>query len=170
MLRLRPFKLCDAPYLLKWFHDEKSFAMWSANKFTYPLTLEQIVDYKNRFDEDPNAWTFIALNEAGTPVGHFSMRNADYEKQSIHLGFIVVDSNCRGKGYGKEMVSLAIQYATDILKMSRITLGVHGDNEAAHNCYKSVGLVDEAFHPAFFEYKDEKLDFYDMAYTKNLAN
>lgn len=166
MLRLRPFKLCDAPYLLQWFQDEKSFTMWSANKFTYPLTTEQLIEYKNRFDEDPNAWIFVALDEDGTPVGHFSMRNADYKKQSIHLGFIVVDTTCRGKGYGKEMVSLAIQYATEILKMTRVTLGVFGNNEAAHNCYKSIGMVDEEFHPAFFDYKDEKWDLYDMAYIK----
>lgn len=166
MLRLRPFKLCDAPYLLQWFQDEKSFTMWSANKFTYPLTMEQLIEYKNRFDEDPNAWIFVALDEDGTPVGHFSMRNADYEKRSIHLGFIVVDTTYRGKGYGKEMVSLAIQYATEILKMTRVTIGVFANNEAAHNCYKSIGMIDEEFHPAFFDYKDEKWDLYDMAYIK----
>lgn len=166
MLRLRPFKLCDAPYLLKWFQDEKSFMMWNVNRFTYPFTMEQIIDYKNSIDEDPNAWIFVALDENGTPVGHFFLRNADYEKQSIHLGLIVVDSTYRGKGYGKEMVSLAIQYATEILKMSRVTLSVFGNNEAAHNCYKSVGLIDEKFHPAYFEYKAEKWDLYDMVYIK----
>ncbi|WP_167956993.1 GNAT family N-acetyltransferase [Anaerosporobacter faecicola] len=167
MLRLRPYKSSDAPYLLQWFHDEESFTKWCANKFTYPLTTEQLASFKVTIDDDPGAWSFVALNEAGIPVGHLHMRNADYTNQSIHFGFIVVDDRYRGKGYGKEMLQLAITYATTILKMKKITLGVFGNNPAAHACYKKVGFVDEQFHPAFFTYQAEKWDLYDMVYLCN---
>lgn len=166
MLRLRPFKLCDAPYLLNWFHDEKSFTMWSANKFTYPLTMEQLITYKNNYDEDPNAWIFVALDEAGTVVGHFMMRKADYKNQSVHLGFIVIDDSCRGKGYGKEMLNLAKEYAFHLLKVNRITLGVFANNEGAHQCYRSVGFVDEDYHDNFLTFKGESWGLFDMALTK----
>jgi RimJ/RimL family protein N-acetyltransferase len=163
MLRLRPYKDSDANYLINWLHDEKQFTMWSAGKFTYPLTKEQLLEYKNRYDEDEFGWIFTTLNETGTPVGHFLMRMADYQKQSIHIGFIIVDEQHRGKGYGKEMLNLAIKYAFEILGVNRMTLGVFENNEAAHRCYRSVGLVDENYHKEFFPFKDEKWGLYDMA-------
>ena len=111
MLRLRPFKMRDAKYLMNWFTDERSFKMWSADKFEYPLSEVQLRNYKEMYEEDEFGWIFIALDEKGTPVGHLLMRMADYEKNSVHFGFIVVDASRRGKGYGSEMVRLAVQYA-----------------------------------------------------------
>lgn len=165
MLRLRPFKLRDSQYLLSWFGDKKSFNMWSGGKFEYPLTKEQIEDYYHKYEEDENGWIMTALNEEGRPVGHLLMRMADYNKESIHFGFIVVDSNERGKGYGKEMVSLAAKYAFEILKVKRITLGVYDNNPSAHSCYKAVGFVDEEYHKEEFPYENEKWGKFDMAFT-----
>lgn len=165
MLRLRPFKLTDSQYLLQWFGDKKSFTMWSAGKFDYPLTKEQIEDYYRKYEEDEFAWIMIALNEEGRPVGHLLMRMADYKKGSIHFGFIIVDRNERGKGYGKEMVALAAKYAFEILKVKRITLGVYDNNPSAHGCYKAVGFVDEDYRKEVFTYEDEKWGIFDMAYT-----
>ena len=46
MLRLRPYKLSDAKYIVNWVKDEKCFAMWCANLFKYPLTAAQLNEYK----------------------------------------------------------------------------------------------------------------------------
>lgn len=165
MLRLRPFKLSDSQYLLSWFADKKSFTMWSGGKFEYPLTKEQIEDYYQKYQEDEHGWIMTALNEEGRPVGHLLMGMADYNKESIHFGFIVVDRNERGKGYGKEMVSLAAKYACEILKVKRITLSVFDNNPSAHNCYKAVGFKDEKYHKEIFPYEDEKWGKIYMAYT-----
>jgi RimJ/RimL family protein N-acetyltransferase len=91
---------------------------------------------------------------------------ADYENESIHLGFIIVDPAIRGKGYGKEMLRLVIKYAFEILNVSRITLGVFDNNPAAHYCYKAAGFVDEKYYAEVFPYKDEKWGVYDMVIDK----
>lgn len=165
MIRLRPFKLSDAKYLLEWFDEEEGFVKWCAGQFQYPLTIEQIEDYYHNYEQDENGWILVALNEEGIPVGHFLMRMADYEKNSIHMGFIVVNSKMRGHGYGKEMLTTALKYAFEILKVSRVTLGVYDNNPVAHSCYKAIGFVDEKYHENFFPYKDEKWGLYDMAVT-----
>ncbi len=167
MLRLRPYKSSDAKYIIKWIKDEKSFAMWCAGNFQYPLTEEQLILYKENYDNDENGWIMTAIDEKGTPVGHFLMRLADYEKESIRFGFIIVDSEIRGKGYGKEMLTLAIKYAFEILKVSRITLGVYDNNPSAHYCYKNVGFIDERYKENDFSYKDEQWGIYDMAIEKH---
>lgn len=162
MIRLRPFKLSDSNYLVNWFQNEVSFTQWCAGKFAYPLTVEQLEQYYHNYEQDEHAWILTALNEDGAPVGHMMMRLADYQKESIHFGFIVVDSGTRGQGYGKEMVSLAVKYAFDILKVRRATLCVFDNNPAAHACYKAVGFIDEKYNIGSFPYKDEKWGTYDM--------
>lgn len=155
MLRLRPFKTCDIPLLLNWFKDERTFTMWSANKFTYPLTQDQLLAFKSTIDSDPFAFTFVALNKEGVVVGFFNMRMADYEKETIHLGLIALDPSYRGHGYGKEMLSLAKTYAFHILNMKQLTLGVFANNEAAHHCYQSVGFTEIKAEPDSIRFRDE---------------
>lgn len=162
MIRLRPFKLSDIDYILHWIQDEYSFTQWCANKFSYPLTKEQLTEYYHNNEQDQNAWIMVALNESGTPVGHILMRLADYEKESIHFGFIIVDTSLRGQGYGKEMVSLAVKYANEILKVNKVTLGVFDNNPSAHACYKSVGFKDMEYQKEVLDYKDEKWNIYNM--------
>ena len=51
MIRLRPWKKADFEELLTWFSDEESFSKWSAGKFTWPLTMEQLLEYYERFEK-----------------------------------------------------------------------------------------------------------------------
>lgn len=51
------------------------------------------------------------------------------------------DDVLRGKGYGKTLLKLAIDYARDILHAKRITLGVLCDNHSAFECYRSLGFT-----------------------------
>jgi RimJ/RimL family protein N-acetyltransferase len=162
MIRLRPYKLSDIEYLIKWMGDEYAFAQWCANKFAYPLTKEQLFSYYNIYENDENAWIMTALNNEGIPVGHILMRMADYQKESIHFGFIITDPQIRRKGLGKEMVSLAVKYAFEILKVKRITLGVFDNNPAAHNCYKAVGFVDDKYNENAYSFGDDKWGVYNM--------
>jgi len=163
LIRLRPYKPTDAEYIISWFKDKKAFTQWCADKFTYPLTKEQLDEYNHNYEKDENAWIMTAIDKEGIPVGHLLMRLADYKNESIHLGFIIVDLKKRGQGYGKEMVSLAVKYAFDILKVKRVTLGVFDNNPAAHYCYKSVCFIEEKYNENIFTYGDEKWGIYDMA-------
>ncbi len=163
VIRLRPYKQTDAEYICKWTADEYTFAQWCADKFTYPLTAEQLHSYYHSYEKDNKGWLMTALDQKGTPVGHLLMRRANYQSNSVHLGFIIVDSTLRGKGYGKEMVSLAVKYAFDILLVRRVTLGVFDNNPNAHYCYKAAGLTDEKYDEGVFPFNDEKWGIYYMA-------
>ena len=84
-----------------------------------------------------------AFDETGA-VGHLFMRFMDEEKQVLRFGFVIVDDTKRGKGYGREMIALALKYAFEILKVRKVTIGVFEDNAPAYHCYKSVGFQDAA--------------------------
>jgi len=73
-------------------------------------------------------------------IGHILLRFPSEDKSVIRFGFVIVDDLKRGKGYGKQMLRLAIDYARRELDAKRITLGVFCDNVSAVECYKSVGF------------------------------
>ncbi len=163
MIRLRPWKKEDFKELLEWFSDEESFSKWSAGKFEWPLTMEQLLDYYERFEKEERGWILAALDDDGRLAGHLLMRKADYEKNSIHFGFIVVSPGMRGTGAGKAMVKQALAYAGRILGMRRATLGVFENNPAARRCYESAGFAAEGITRDAFRYREESWAVIEMA-------
>ena len=140
MMRLRPYKACDAKTVVSWIKDETAFRMWSADRFErYPITQEDLNAHYDALAYTDNFFEMTAYDETGI-VGHLIMRFTDEEKNVLRFGFVIVDDAKRGMGYGKQMLQLAIQYAFSLLKVETITLGVFEKNASAYYCYKSVGF------------------------------
>ncbi len=162
MLRLRPFKPQDGKYLVQWFDNEEQFMKWSAGQFSYPLTMQQIEDYCRKWEAAENGWPMAVLDETGRMAGHLLMRTADYEESSLFFGFIVLDPSVRGKGLGREMISLALNYAFTILKVDTVRLRVFANNPGAKRCYEAEGFEEEEFIKGNFSYQGEQWDNYQM--------
>lgn len=153
MLRLRPYKKCDAKYIVSWIENEFAFRQWCADRYgNYPITENDINKQYAGFSDADNFYEMTAFDESGV-VGHLIMRFTDAEKTMLRFGFVIVDNTKRGKGYGKEMLQLALKYAFEILKVKKVTLGVFENNPAAYWCYKSVG---------FSEVTTEKKEYYHV--------
>lgn len=123
--------------------------------------------YKESYENNEKGWLFTAIDKEGALIGFMSMSKADYERESIRLGFVIIDSSKRKNGIGKQMIDQAIRYAFEILNLSRVTLKVFDNNQAAHSCYKKAGLIDEKYLERVFPYKDEMWGCYDMAIQKS---
>lgn len=162
MIRLRPYKDCDAEYLLQWMEDERTFVKWSANHFQYPLTREQLIAYKKINDENENSWIFTALDQKGSAIGHLLMNKLNFEENSIHFGHVLVDPSKRGNGIGKEMLNAALIYAFEVFQVSKVTLSVFDNNIQAFHCYKSLGFKTYAMYSGCFPYQNEKWGCYYM--------
>lgn len=145
-LRLRHYKPCDADSIISWIKDEDALRKWSSDRFgDYPITSKDINNkyINNNGDciELDNFYPFTAFDDNGV-VGHLILRYTDEAKKIIRFGFVIVDDTKRGKGYGKQMLTLAIKYAFDVFGAEKITLGVFDNNQPAYFCYKSVGFVE----------------------------
>lgn len=141
MLRLRPYKACDAYEITKWIKSEYAFRLWSADRYDkYPITPDDMNTYYEMYKGSGRIWGMTAFDESGI-VGHLTMRfPKDDSLDEVRLGFVIIDDLKRGKGYGKEMLSLAVRYAFDFIKVNKISLGVFENNTAAISCYKSCGF------------------------------
>lgn len=157
MLRLRPYNLNDAEQILSWCKDEKAFYKWTAGILgDYPLSKEQ-------FSAVTNLMAFTAIDD-NEIVGFFTMRKPSEIFDELRFGFVVVDSEKRGKGYGKKMLQLGLKYAKEIYGAKKVSLGVFENNESAYHCYKAVGFQDiileetEMYHVLGEEWKCLELE------------
>lgn len=164
MLRLRPYRNCDAKYIVSWIKDEAAFRRWCADRYeSYPITAEDMNRMYAGCAEGDDFFEFTAFDESGV-VGHMIMRFTDVEKKNLRFGFVIVDDAKRGKGYGKEMLQLALKYAFEILKVEKVSLGVFENNEPAYYCYKAAGFQDvvleetEIYHVLGEEWKCKEME------------
>lgn len=141
MLKLRPYKRCDARKVASWIASENEFYIWSAGILgSYPLTGERFVDFCVSKADDDTFFGMVAErdNEA---VGYVALSYPDPEDRSeIRMSMIIVDSAKRGRGYGIGMLKLAISYAFDYLKVTRLTAGVFEQNVTARQTYRTLGF------------------------------
>ena len=136
-MTLRPFTFDDAPIILSWIKDKAAFRKWCADR--YPVYPPKPNDMVAQYAAD-TVFPYTAIDAAGKVVGHIMLRYPDSSKVVIRFGFVIVDDQLRGKGYGKEMLQLAIQKAKQEYGAERITLGVFDNNPSALRCYESVGF------------------------------
>jgi len=134
MLRLRPYNKNDAKTIMSWIKDETSFYKWTAGVLgEYPISVEQ-------FNTVSNLMAFTAIDNK--IAGFFTMRRPRESFEELRFGFVIVDPEKRGQGYGKNMLKLGLKYAKEIFGADRVSLGVFENNESAYYCYKAVGFED----------------------------
>ncbi len=141
MLSLREFTDKDAQAVACWAEDERTMRFWSADQFDhYPLCADDILSFYNKIlSHGDRVFRFVA-EEDGCAVGHFLLREFDREHHFVRIGFVILAPCARGKGYGKKMMKLAVDFAVSHLDARRITLGVFTNNPAAYGCYRSLGF------------------------------
>lgn len=135
MLRLRPYNEKDTEIILSWSKDEIAFYKWSAGVLgEYPISKEQ-------FGLVNKLMPFTAINDDEV-IGFFTIRRPSENFDELRFGFVVVDPQKRGQGYGKRMLQLGIKFAKEIFGAKKVSLGVFENNESAYYCYKAVGFQD----------------------------
>lgn len=170
MLRLRPYKISDAKTIITWCKDETTFRKWTSDRYeNFPITEinmnKKYIDNNGDCIEPDNFYPMTAFDESGI-VGHLIMRFTDEKKTVLRFGFVIVDDAKRGKGYGKEMISLSLKYAFEILKADRVTIGVFENNMPAYYCYKAAGFKDMETEETICELFGEKWKVLELELTK----
>ena len=135
-MQLRPFHPEDAVKILSWCKDRQAFRLWSADRYKdFPAQPHEMME---QYSSD-NMYPFTAI-VGNTIIGHILLRRPSEDKTLVRFGFVIVDDELLGNGYGKQILQLAILKAKDEFGAKRITLGVFDNNPIALHCYESVGF------------------------------
>ena len=89
-----------------WVADERTHAFWCAGRFSRPLTRGDFEDRLRELTEESGLRAFVAETEEDGPVGFLCTSPGPAEGETT-LKYVVIDPSRRGKGFGREMVSLA---------------------------------------------------------------
>lgn len=145
---LRAYTREDSPVIAGWVRTEEELYRWSSDRYGFFPLLPYSID--ENYIPQLQTGRFIPLtsvDEEGRPVGHLIIRYPnENDDSSVRFGFVIVDPEIRGKGYGRELLRLAIDYVRNNLTATRIDLGVFVNNPKARRCYESVGFTEYGAH------------------------
>ena len=138
---LRKYEAQDSKIICSWIKDTQQLYQCSADRIgRFPLNGNELNEYYGSMNGTQPIIPLCAIDGC-TELGHLFIRypNED-DKTLVRFGFIILSPESRGKGNGKKMVVLAIEYAKTVLHAAKITLGVFTNNERALHCYEAVGF------------------------------
>lgn len=140
---LRPITYEDTELIVNWRNLE------SVSKyFIYrePFTVEGHEQWMKNQVETGKVYQFIACEtESNKPVGCTYLRDYDKIHNKAEYGVFIGDENMRGKGLGKEMLQLTLQFAFETLKLHKVYARALSDNKASVNCFLACGFKQEAY-------------------------
>lgn len=167
-MRIRPYILNkDYESLARWIDDERTHAFWCANLLPYPMTQKSFHDLLEKNATDWTDCAYMATEDNGQAAGFFCY-SVNTKDNIGFLKFVIIDKTKRGKGYGKEMLNLALQYAFQITGAKAVQLNVFDENTLAKQCYEKVGFVERNIDKDAFSYKDELWSRCNMIASKQL--
>ncbi len=154
-MRLRPYMASrDFKYIAGWIDNERNHALWCANNLPYPVTAEAFHAFLEKMMTDWAAGAFVATDDVGNTIGFFcySVNTANNEG---FLSYVIIDSKLRRRGYGREMIQIALQYAFEFTGAELVQLNVFNENKEAKRCYERVGFVEKSVLHNAFTYGNE---------------
>lgn len=139
-LTLRPYQPTDANVITTWLKSEYLMRQWCADRYErFPITPENMNSYHQQYIDGHNS-VALTMVDGEEIVGYITLRTPADDSYEQRLGFVIVDDSKRGKGFGKALVSMAVDYAFFKLGAIKVSLGVFENNPAAIRCYESVGF------------------------------
>ena len=122
---------------LSWLNDSE-VNLYLETKGNY--TNAMLEDYvKEQYEREVYFWA-ILVKGSNKHIGNIKIDPINYEEKSGEYGILMGDKPNWGKGYAKEASKRIIKYCFEVLKLSKINLGVIEDNVKAVKLYKNIGF------------------------------
>ena len=169
-MKLREFDPdTDFDRIRGWISDERSHAMWCANRFQYPLDKSNFLSVLSGMEQRTGNLSFVAAADDDKAVGFFCY-SLNRDLGEGRLKFVIVDPACRGKGTAREMLRLAVSHAFEDTDANCVSLIVFSENPRARKCYEKAGFTERKADTPAFTYKEESWGRHCMVMERKPAN
>lgn len=158
-VRLAALTEADLPAMPRWY-DDAAFGRLLDAEPAFPVTENKIKEWIADREKSNTVYLFgVRLLEDDSLIGFLDLDGILWNNQVGWIGIAIGDPAYRDKGYGREALSLGINFAFRELNLHRLNLTVFEYNPRAIHLYESLGFVREgAFREAI--YRDGRR--YDM--------
>ena len=167
-LNLRAPEHCDLDYL---FHVENDTRQWMVSACKVPYSRFQLQQYieTNAHDiyTDRQLRLMMERVEDKRVVGIIDVFDFSPADRRAEVG-IVIDRDCRGKGYGREALALLRDYAEHVLDLHQLYAYIYEDNASARQLFVSCGFKQVAMLSdwAFSDKKYRDVGLYQCIFEK----
>jgi len=134
--RLREVTLADSQNLYRWRMDPSSRPMFRS---TEKVPFEAHASLLARYFSPDNRDRWFVIEADGAPVGAITVHEPPAGSTEAEWGRLVVAPEARGRGYGKQALTLLIEYARRT-GLSRLRCEVLAGNAAAETIYRELGF------------------------------
>jgi RimJ/RimL family protein N-acetyltransferase len=141
LLRI-PNKKTDVLDLLKIKNNTETSKYLGGNTPVYSKTdINNWIEFHNNCE---NESLFIIQDKQNNKViGHIGLYNIDLNIKSAEYAILIGDNEYLGRGVGKQMTNLILEYGFYKLNLNRIYLSLIKENLAALNLYNKMGFKNE---------------------------
>ena len=138
---LRALTEADMPRMTE-FKNDVEFELLGGGDPPRPRPLSLVQDFFQERAKDKDSQNF-AIEADGLFIGDCGLFNVDRRSGTAEVGIGIGDRAYWGRGYGREALTLLVDYGFRMHNLRKIWLEVHGSNERAIRSYQAVGFVEE---------------------------
>jgi RimJ/RimL family protein N-acetyltransferase len=142
-VRLRGIEPKDAETIFQWNLDTD--AIKRVDAVVHPRSYESVKNYiEESSKKGPNgdAYSFAIENKEGELVGEIRTFDCNSRNGTFKYGLLIARSYW-GKGYGKEVVRLLLNYYFKELGYQKVTVHVYSFNDRSINFHEKLGFQKE---------------------------
>jgi RimJ/RimL family protein N-acetyltransferase len=157
---LTPLNAADAPTIARWQLDNDYLRHLDANA-AFPKNESQITEWMRDGQRGREQFLFgIRTQFNDELIGFLELGEVMWTHRSTWIGLGIGERDQRGKGYGYEAMTLALDFAFQELNLHRVQLTVFGYNEVAIRLYEKLGFTREGVYREFLERDGQRYDMY----------
>ncbi len=109
-----------------------------------PQSLARLeAEFEAKVGEGDRDGTNFAIEADQKFIGHCALFQFDSVARTCELGITIGDKDYWGQGYGREAVTLLLDYGFRYHNLHRVYLSVNGNNERAIRAYQACGFQEE---------------------------
>ncbi len=165
---LRSLTKKDFDKTFKWHNDLELKNLTLSHPF--PVTDVQEEEwYKSILEDSSNKNVYFGIEDKFNKelVGIIFLSKINAIHKTCWLGIFLGEESTRGKGFGKEAVSLIVNYAFTSLNLRKVSLEVVKTNKNAIAVYKKLGFVQEGEMKKQVFIEGKYSDLIIMSFKKN---
>ncbi len=141
LVRLRALRPED--YLrLNEFKNDVEVELLGGGDPPHPVTLQRTTEFFDERAKKGDGLDF-AIEADGEFIGDCGLFNVNRVAGTAEVGIGIGDRNYWGKGYGREAMTLLLDFGFRLQNLRKIWLETHASNERAIRSYRAVGFVEE---------------------------
>jgi RimJ/RimL family protein N-acetyltransferase len=133
---LSPIDINDAEKYAIWLNDQEIADFLTLSTAVIPVDGEREILQKMSNDHN---YAIVDL-KTNTLLGNVGLIDINHIHSSAEIGIFIGDKSYWNKGYGKEALSLLIDYAYKKLNLHNILLRTYDFNLRAIACYENIGF------------------------------